>query len=146
MVREGVLDRKLLAQRAFASPGGKERLQAITFPRILAQVQELRAQAESQGCPAVVLDAPTLFEAGLDRSCARILAVTAPEELRLARIVKRDHITEEQARLRFSAQKPGEFYAARGDYLVDTGGSTPLEEAVAPILAELTAPPEENSL
>ena len=51
-----------------------------------------------------------------------------------------------KARLRFSAQKPGEFYAARGDYLVDTGGSTPLEEAVAPILAELTAPPEENSL
>ena len=146
VVRDGVLDRKLLAQRAFAGPGGKERLQAITFPRILAQVQELRAQAESQGCPAVVLDAPTLFEAGLDRSCARILAVTAPEELRLARIVKRDHITEEQARLRFSAQKPGEFYAARGDYLVDTGGSTPLEEAVAPILAELTAPPEENSL
>lgn len=146
VVREGVLDRKLLAQRAFAAPGGKERLQAITFPRILARVQELRAQAESQGCLAVVLDAPTLFEAGLDRSCARILAVTAPEELRLARIVKRDHITEEQARLRFSAQKPGEFYAARGDYLVDTGGSTPLEEAVAPILAELTAPPEENSL
>lgn len=146
VVRDGVLDRKLLAQRAFAAPGGKERLQAITFPRILARVQELRAQAESQGCPAVVLDAPTLFEAGLDRSCARILAVTAPEELRLARIVKRDHITEEQARLRFSAQKPGEFYAARGDYLVDTGGSTPLEEAVAPILAELTAPPEENSL
>ncbi len=146
VVRDGVLDRKLLAQRAFAGPGGKERLQAITFPRILARVQELRAQAESQGCPAVVLDAPTLFEAGLDRSCARILAVSAPEELRLARIVKRDHITEDQARLRFSAQKPGEFYAARGDYLVDTGGSTPLEEAVAPILAELTAPPEENSL
>ena len=146
VVREGALDRKLLAQRAFAAPGGKERLQAITFPRILVRVQELRAQAEAQGCPAVVLDAPTLFEAGLDRSCARILAVTAPEELRLARVVKRDHITEEQARLRFSAQKPGEFYAARGDYLVDTGGSTPLEEAVAPILAELTAPPEENSL
>ena len=104
------------------------------------QMPEVSARA------AVVLDAPTLFEAGLDRSCARILAVTAPEELRLARIVKRDHITEEQARLRFSAQKPGECYAARGDYLVDTGGSTPLEEAVAPILAELTAPPEENSL
>ena len=146
IVKEGALDRRLLAQRAFSTPGGKERLQAITFPRIIARVQELRARAEAQGCPAVVLDAPTLFEAGLDRSCARILAVTAPEELRLTRIVQRDHITEAQARLRFSAQKEAAFYTARADFVVDTGGSLPLEEAVAPVLGELAAQPEGQGL
>lgn len=68
----------------------------------------------------MVLDAPTLFEAGLDSMCRRVVAVTAPEPVRLARVLRRDGLTEAQALQRLRAQPPLEFYQARADLLVDT--------------------------
>lgn len=46
---------------------------------------------------AVVLDAPQLFESGENRACDFIIAVVAPEELRIKRIMQRDQISEESA-------------------------------------------------
>ncbi|HIY26229.1 MAG TPA: threonylcarbamoyl-AMP synthase [Candidatus Acutalibacter pullistercoris] len=142
----GVLDRALLARRAFATPEGRKVLGDITFPRIARRLLELRRQAEDQGALAVVLDAPTLFEAGLDDSCARILAVTAPEEVRLERIRKRDGLSEEAARLRMGAQKPESFYTQRADSVVDTREGRGLEALVAPLLEDWLPGEEERCL
>ena len=136
----GVLDRRLTARRALATPAGKERLQAITFPPILAAV---RARAEALfagGSRLAAVDAPTLFEAGLDDACARILTVTAPEATRLARIMSRDGLSEDAARQRLAAQHTEEFYVNHSDYLLENGpGVTEarLAAALAPILQEL---------
>ena len=94
----------------------------------------------------MVLDAPTLFEAGLDDSCARILAVTAPEEVRLERIRKRDGLSEEAARLRMGAQKPESFYTRRADSVVDTREGRGLEALVAPLLEDWLPGEEERCL
>ncbi len=133
----GTLDRKELARRAFATPEGRAQLGAITFPRILTQVRRVIASAHSAGVPVIVLDAPTLFEAGLDSACDRILTVTAPEEVRLTRILERDHLSPEQARERFAAQKDAAFYTSRADYVLDNGPGAGWEEALRSVLQEL---------
>ena len=112
-----VLDRQALAQRAFQSPQGVRTLQAITFPRILAEV---RRRMEARTGP-LLLDAPTLFEAGLDRWCRRIVAVTAPKEERLRRVMARDGLTEAQALQRLGAQPEDEYYRERAVYEIENG-------------------------
>ncbi len=134
---EGVLDRKKLAEKAFASQEQKERLEKIVFPHIMKAVRQQLQEAFSAGHKAVVLDAPTLFESGLDGACARIMAVAAPEEERLKRIRRRDGLTEEQAALRFSVQYGEAFYATRADWVIENGRDADLSAALEPILAEL---------
>ncbi len=137
VIKGGALDRQELAKRAFSTPEARARLGEITFPRILRRVWELLAQGEAQGFPVLVLDAPTLFEAGLDAACSRILAVTAPKEERLRRILRRDGLTQEAALRRLEAQPPGEFYASRADWVVENGPQSQPEPVVRALLEEL---------
>ena len=94
-------------------------------------------QAFVQGKQIVALDAPTLFEAGLDAACARILTVTAPKEERLLRIRRRDGISEEEALLRLSAQREEAFYTDRADHVIENRAEANLAEALVPVLREL---------
>lgn len=140
----GVLDRRLTARRAFAAPGGKETLQAITFPPILAAVRARAEELFAAGHRLVAVDAPTLFEAGLDNACARILTVTARPEVRLGRIMARDGLTEEAARQRLGAQQEEEYYVNRSDYVIENGPVQTEEDlaaALGPILEELGVTP-----
>ncbi len=133
----GILDRRALARAAFSSPECHKKLEEITFPRIVRAVRLQLNQAATMGFEAVALDAPTLFESGLDSACTRILAVTAPEQERLARLRKRDGLTDEQAAQRFSAQHPDEFYVDRADYEIENRVGTDFSKALAPVLQEL---------
>lgn len=133
----GTLDRRELARRAFATEEGRRRLGEITFPRILTRVRRVIASADAAGVPVIVLDAPTLFEAGLDSACACILAVTAPEEVRLTRIMERDHLSREQAEQRLKAQHDAAFYESRADFVVENGLESACEKAVRAVLTEL---------
>lgn len=133
----GKLDRRELAARAFRDPEGVKLLGEITFPPIVRAVRrELKSLKDSGLSGPMLLDAPTLFEAGLDRICRRILAVTAPEAIRLRRVLERDGLTRERALERFRSQQPEGFYAARADYIVDNGSGT-LEPQIERICAEL---------
>ena len=67
----------------------------------------------------IVLDAPTLFEAGADVLCRRVVSVLANADVRRARIMKRDGLTSEEAQRRMGAQHPDEFYAGRSDFILD---------------------------
>ena len=64
-----------------------------------------------------------MFESGVDAMCDRVVSVTAPEEIRLSRILKRDKLTKEQALLRMSAQHSEEFYRKHSQHIIENGGS-----------------------
>lgn len=116
---DGSLDRKKLAKLAFG--GNKvERLNAITHPYIINEINRALSALESSGARYAILDAPALFESGADRICDRILAVTAGRELRIKRIMERDGITQEQAQSRVDAQPDDDFYTTKADF---TAGS-----------------------
>ena len=116
--QDGTLDRALLASRAFPTAEGCTDLNAITHPRVAERLRELIADAFAQGKHAVI-DAPLLFESGIDAMCDETVAVLAPAEMRMERIMVRDGLTEEQAMMRIKAQKPDEFYSGSADHTVD---------------------------
>lgn len=144
--QDGVLDRGELARRAFASEQARSLLGQITFPRILRRVRELLAEGREKGYRVLVLDAPTLFESGLDSACSRILVVNAPKEERLARVLKRDGISQEAALRRLEAQPSEDFYTSRADWVVENGPGVQTSEALRDFLEDLTEEPGSNRL
>ena len=114
----GVLNRQKLADRAFRDDESTARLNAITHPAIFKEIYSQIARAKSSLTPAV-LDAPLLFEGGLDKLCDFTVSVLADEEVRLKRIMKRDSISPEQAKMRMDRQKlDDEFYRSHSTYIV----------------------------
>ncbi len=111
---DGTLDRAELARRAFATPADTEKLNAITHPAILALMRQKLEDAADEGHPVAVIDAPLLFEAGVDGLCHHVVAVTAPKDTRLARIMARDGIDKDTARQRMAAQQADDFYCRKG--------------------------------
>ncbi len=119
---DGKLNRKKLGEEVFAKKERMDKLNAIVF-RFLIPELERRMEGIPDGLYAV--DAINLIESGLDRLCDRTIAVTAPTELRVRRIMARDNITEQYARLRISAQKPDEFYRSKCNLELNNGAETP---------------------
>ena len=118
---DGKLNRQKLGQEVFAKKERLDKLNAIVF-RFLIPELERRLDSAPDGLYAI--DAINLIESGLDRLCDRTIAVTAPTELRVRRIMARDDITEQYARLRISAQKPDEFYRSKCDLELNNGAET----------------------
>lgn len=106
------LNRKALAQKAFASPHKTNLLNETLLP-FISELVIKQATGEF-----VLMDAPTLFESGMDSICDFTVAVLADEKIRLSRITKRDNIDEAAARLRISAGKTEEFYKEKADYII----------------------------
>ncbi len=119
---DGSLIRKELAKRAFSTKEKTERLNSIMLPFIADRIKETIELFAADGVECVMLDAPTLFESGLDSVCDSVLAVLCPENIRRERILKRDGLTEEQAAARLSASKPDSFYAEKTRHIVVNDG------------------------
>ena len=118
---DGKLNRQKLGQEVFAKKERLDKLNAIVV-RFLIPEFERRLDSAPDGLYAI--DAINLIESGLDRLCDRTIAVTAPTELRVRRIMARDNISEQYARLRISAQKPDEFYRSKCDLELNNGAET----------------------
>lgn len=121
IMKNGELDRKALAKVAFATKDATEKLNKITHPYIVKLITENINEDET-----VILDAPTLFESGLNNICNKTVCVLANGNLRSKRIVLRDNLTQEQLSSRQNAVKPNEYYTEKTDYVIYNNGS--LEE------------------
>ena len=115
---DGNVIRAKLASIAFSTKENTLKLNSIMHPEIMRIAKEKADFALEEGSAAAVIDAPLLFEAGGDKICDTVIAVTAPEDIRLKRITERDSITPEQARMRMSAQHDDEFYISKSDFTV----------------------------
>jgi len=116
----GALDRKALGRQVFNDAAALAALNGITHPAVKREVARLLAQAQAEGCRLAAVDAVGLVEGGLSPLCDRTVAVTAPEEARVARLMAREGIDADYARLRIAAQKSNaEFEAMCDDSLVN---------------------------
>ena len=120
---DGTISRPKLAEKAFFAPGASSRLNAITHPLIMREIQERTSRFFSQGTSAVVIDAALLFESGADTFCTVTISVLASPKIRLERIMRRDGLTQEQAQARMNAQKNADYYAERSDHCLDGSGT-----------------------
>ncbi len=127
----GAVDRKALGNAVFGDPAALEDLNAITHQFILDDILRQRAEAGAQGCPAVAVDAIALIESGLGAECDAVVAVLAPLEVRIRRIMAREGISEDYARRRALAQKGDDFFRSHADYVLENGPGESREQFAA---------------
>lgn len=101
-------------------------LNRITHRHILEKTQETAEQYFRDGSPIVLIDAPVLYESGFDRMCERVVCVTAPEDVIVSRIMKRDGLSEEDAKKRLASQKTREELEDRADYVIFNDDERPV--------------------
>ncbi len=121
---DGTLNRQKLAEKAFASPEQTAKLNALTHPFISHLMQKQIRGAFFDGYEAVILDASQLFEAKQDQFCNLVISVTAPEEVRKARIMERDGLSAEEAERRMHAQLPEEYFLTHSDIIIENKQGT----------------------
>lgn len=114
LIVEGKLDRKLLAERAFADDDSAAALNAIIHPAVIAQAKRLLDATDG----ITVLDVPLLFESGMDSLCDTVIAVIADDGIRLQRAAR---FGDPARRDRF--QWPQEKKAARANTVISNNGS-----------------------
>ena len=112
----GKIDRKKLGGVVFTDPAALTDLNGITHRFMEAELDRRLREAEQEGRPAAAIDAIRLVENGLAGLCDATMAVTAPAEVRVARIMAREGIPEEYARARVAAQQSDEFYRSACGY------------------------------
>ncbi len=124
---EGRIDRKKLGPTVFADPQQRLRLNAILHPRIIAHMQK-QANEEQRRNPhsLVIIDAPLIFESGMEKSLHKVVVVWCRPEQQLERLLARPGVSRQEAERRIQAQMPLEEKRRRADYVIDCAGS--LEE------------------
>lgn len=135
--KDGQICRPVLAQRAFADTESTNALNEITHPTVTEKIKEIIAEKEKEGYKAVIIDAIALFESGEDKLCDFTVAVVAPMEIRLERIIKRDNITLEKAMERINAQKSEDFFTRQADFILWNYPPYDLNKEILPIVAQI---------
>ncbi|MGN0136172.1 dephospho-CoA kinase [Anaerotignum sp.] len=116
----GNIIRKKLGEIVFHDGEKLAFLNQCTHKYICAEVDRQIAAAKEAGtATAIVLDAPLLLEAGLDKVCDVIWVVYADPEVRAQRVMERDHVTYELAKARIANQKSWEEYKQAADTVID---------------------------
>lgn len=116
---DGTLSRKKLAAAAFESRQSTELLNKTVLPIIADEIKGIINNTKSD---YILLDAPTLYESGIDEICSATAAVLAEEGIRRNRIIKRDNLSEQAAMLRLSAAKGDDFYKQRANRIFYNNG------------------------
>ena len=118
VVENGALNRKKLGAIVFADENALLDLNRITHAAVKQEV--LRRLENAPELAAI--DAIGLFEGGLAELCNVTVAVTAPEEARIKRLMARDGITEDYARARIRAQHEEGWFRERCDTVLENSG------------------------
>ena len=130
------LNRRLLADRAFATPEGKAALDGLTHPEIVRRIRAAKQAALDADAPLFVLDGAVIVGTAAQAECDRLCVVTAPFETSVARIVARDGISAEMAARRLNAQTPENTLTAQADYILHNDADLAHLRAAAAELCE----------
>lgn len=117
---DGSLDRKALGAIVFNDPHRLRELDELTHPAVIEETDR-RAGAIREG--VIVMDAVKLVESGHAEVCDEVWLVTAPEEMQMRRVMKRNGVDADEARRRVAAQPPLEPKMERADVVIDNSGT-----------------------
>lgn len=123
----GVLNRQYLAERVFTDERELAALNAIVHPRVLCDFEQWAEQQESE---YVVIESAILFESGIDKIVDSVVAVMAPEDLRIERTIERDGLSREQVEERMRNQLSDDERCSRSKYAIVNIDLDELEEDV----------------
>jgi dephospho-CoA kinase len=116
--KEGLLNRPYLAQLVFNDKRQLDILNGIVHPAVKEDGIRWQAEQERLGAAYTVKEAALLFETGSAAELDKIVVVTAPEAVRIARVLKREDTTEAQVKARIAQQMPQEEKVKRADFVI----------------------------
>ena len=99
--RDGKVDRRALGRIVFADSASRSRLETILYPAITERILSFIKEADG----SVVINAPLLQRAGLERVCTAVVFMRAPALVRMARAMRRDSLSLCDVWPRVNAQK-----------------------------------------
>ena len=137
LAKDGSVDRRKLASIVFADRERLQTLNRIVHVWVKDEVEKISQFHAQNGETYLLIDAPQLYEAGMDEICHRVIAVVAPMDLRIARICARDALQREAAMARIASQHSDAFFKERADYVICNDGIRSVEEQVDSIAGEL---------
>ncbi|OAG70633.1 dephospho-CoA kinase [Corynebacterium ulcerans] len=123
VVVDGVLDRSLLASRAFVDEEHTQLLNGITHPEIRRRIKDRLVQTREEGNRVAVLDHPLLLEQGLAAEVDLIVVVDVPAEIRVQRLVAFRGIEEQDAWNRIARQMSDVARLEKADVVIDNSRS-----------------------
>lgn len=100
----GVIDRKKLGGVVFSNYEKLSELNEIVHPQVKLRVKELIDSYRNQGKTLVFFDCPLIYESNLENFVDEVWLIYSNEDIQIARILKRDHLTEGEAKMRICAQ------------------------------------------
>jgi len=126
--QEGRLNKAAVSRFLLASEENKLAINAIVHPAVFA---------DFLGSGLEWMESAIMYESGADRYVDRVVVVTAPEEVRLQRIMERDHITRQQAQEWIDRQWPQEEVRRRADFEIVNDGEADIDKQLNNILERL---------
>ena len=139
----GVYQTALVAQRVFTDRSLLAQLNAIVHPAVRADILRWATMQDSPsfrkglGVGLCFVECAILYQAGFDALCDKVVAVTAPEEVRLARVLARDHSTIDKVRARMRAQE-AERDIERADIVINNDGKASIPTLCEEIILLVT--------
>jgi len=110
-----VLDRSALSGIVFNDPDKLAVLESIVHPAVF---QDFNEWVSKQNTPYIIKEAALLFEAGTNKNLDKMITVTAPLEVRIQRVLLRDHLSREQVQARMNRQWTDERKIKEADYVI----------------------------
>ncbi|GAT63295.1 dephospho-CoA kinase [Paludibacter jiangxiensis] len=129
------LNKQHLAGEVFGNPERLRALNAIVHPAVK---RDFQAWAKQQSNPVVFLETAILFESGFNSETHKVILVTAPLDIRIERVVRRDQCTQEQVMQRIAQQWTEEAKALKSDFIIVNDGQHSLIKQTEKIISELT--------
>ena len=134
---DGTLNRSKLGGKVFSDQEALEQLNRIMIPEILDEIKTRVERMCSDGVKMVLLDAPLLFEYGLNKICDSVILMSTPLKTRVERLMKRDSLSEDAVKMRIQSQNDYAVYEAQADYILDATDACVLQKNVTEIVNEL---------
>ncbi len=129
----------VLADYICRGPEYADNINKIVHPRVRERMRRWIKRESEGASPLLAVESALLFESGFNTDCTATLAVVAPLEVRVSRIMRRDHITRDKALEWISLQMPQEQKADLADHTITNDGITPLTPQIDQLLRQLGA-------
>lgn len=136
-LEDGNLNRKLLGNKIYNDKVAREKLNKLTFKYVAKEIIERinRSKKEDKDIEYLIIDAPLLFESGLNEYCNYVIALIADRNLKIKRICERDSIDEKTAQSRLNIQHEDSYYIQKADLVIENNENCALREKVEEILS-----------
>ena len=135
LLEDNMLNRKKIAEIIYKDEAKRKSLNNLTFNYVVKKMKKDLSEIKDKDL--VIIDAPLLYEAGVDKLCDKVIAIIAEKSNKVKRICLRDGIDELFAKKRLLIQNEDDFYINKADYVIyNNKDFKELEESIKKVLEE----------